>query len=130
MTYSSKTNLAEEQETCDSDHMPETPNWISEEMVRCISSIYCELADPPLVDDCYPSSPTPFSFPINELPLRDQEDNSSRELSSFDSHIDKPFHIISSEEPNRPYSTMVKVHWICRDSQKLKGIDYMLRKFR
>ncbi|GAB4837942.1 hypothetical protein Ancab_027470 [Ancistrocladus abbreviatus] len=31
-----------------SDHAEQTANWLSEEMIKCISSIYCSLAEPPI----------------------------------------------------------------------------------
>ncbi|KAL7118860.1 hypothetical protein ACP275_02G027200 [Erythranthe tilingii] len=30
------------------DRVCETPNWLSEEMIKCISTVYCHLSDPPL----------------------------------------------------------------------------------
>lgn len=30
------------------EHPRETPNGLSEEMIKCISTIYCHLSDPPL----------------------------------------------------------------------------------
>ncbi|KAG5238908.1 Lzipper-MIP1 domain-containing [Salix suchowensis] len=93
----------------------ETPNWLSEEMIRRISAIYCELADPPLINPDYASSP--ISPPVWNL-------------SSFNSSLDNPFHIGASKEFSGPYCSMAKVQRICRDSQKLRDIQHKLQDFR
>ncbi|MED6193319.1 hypothetical protein PIB30_018065 [Stylosanthes scabra] len=43
---SSSTSLGEHLGSFYVDNVPETPNWLSEEMIKCISSIYCELSEP------------------------------------------------------------------------------------
>ncbi|CBI38356.3 unnamed protein product, partial [Vitis vinifera] len=47
-TSSNVISLAEHLGTRISDHVPETPNRISEDMIKCMSAIFCKLADPPL----------------------------------------------------------------------------------
>lgn len=123
----SNVSLAEHLGTPFSNHIPETPNWLSEEMIKCISAIYCELADPPLINHDYPSSS------IYEYSSQGQSDKWSsqcKKFSSFNSNFDNPFHIEGSKEFSGPYCTMVKVQLICRESQKLREIEYMLRRFR
>ncbi|WJX51545.1 hypothetical protein P8452_37729 [Trifolium repens] len=44
---SNSTSLAEQFRDSYIDNVPETPNWLSEEMIKCISAIYCELTDSP-----------------------------------------------------------------------------------
>ncbi|BBH09461.1 Protein of unknown function D [Prunus dulcis] len=87
---SATTNVypTEQLETYFSDQVPDTPNCISEEMIKCIATIFCELADPPVISHDYSSSP-----------------------------------ITSS-------STMLKVHSIRRDAEKLGDIEHALKKFR
>ncbi|XP_020594428.1 uncharacterized protein LOC110034515, partial [Phalaenopsis equestris] len=46
---SSVISLAECLGTSIADHVPETPNKVSEDMVRCMGAIYSKLADPPPV---------------------------------------------------------------------------------
>ncbi|KAM4098891.1 hypothetical protein ACJW30_07G113700 [Castanea mollissima] len=132
-TTTSSVSLAEHLGTCISNHMPETPNWLSEEMIKCISAIYCELADPPLINHDYPSSPIALSSSLNEYSSLGQSDKWSsqcKNFSSFNSNFDNPFHIEGSKEFSGPYCTMAKVQLICRDRQKLREIEYMLRRFR
>ncbi|PNY08748.1 hypothetical protein L195_g005280 [Trifolium pratense] len=44
---SNSTSLAEQFGNSYIDNVQETPNWLSEEMIKCISAIYCELSDSP-----------------------------------------------------------------------------------
>ncbi|KAM4088991.1 hypothetical protein ACB094_07G115400 [Castanea mollissima] len=132
-TTTSSVSLAEHLGTCISNHIPETPNWLSEEMIKCISAIYCELADPPLINHDYPCSPIALSSSLNEYSSLGQSDKWSsqcKNFSSFNSNFDNPFHIEGSKEFSGPYCTMAKVQLICRDRQKLREIEYMLRRFR
>ncbi|KAK9988163.1 hypothetical protein SO802_028402 [Lithocarpus litseifolius] len=132
-TTTSSVSLAEHLGTCISNHIPETPNWLSEEMIKCISAIYCELSDPPLINHDYPSSPIALSSSLNEYSSQGQSDKWSpqcKNFSSFNSNFDNPFHIEGSKDFSGPYCTMAKVQLICRDRQKLREIEYMLRRFR
>ncbi|KAJ6409695.1 hypothetical protein OIU84_009236 [Salix udensis] len=111
----------------------ETPNWLSEEMIRRISAIYCELADPPLINPEYASSPISVSSSPNEFPSQGHGDIWSPQygnFSSFNSSLDNPFHIGASKEFSGPYCSMAKVQCICRDSQKLRDIQHKLQDFR
>ncbi|KAJ4716446.1 Ternary complex factor MIP1, leucine-zipper [Melia azedarach] len=126
-------SLAEHLGTCISDHIPETPNWLSEEMIKCISDIFCELADPPLMNHDCPLSPISYSSSPDVLSSQGQSDIWSPrcgKFSSFNSHFDNPFSIGESEEFNGPYSTLAKVEKICRDDQKLKDIEHKLQYYR
>ncbi|KAF7810949.1 protein kinase [Senna tora] len=130
------TCLAEHLESCFSDIVPETPNWLSEEMIRCISNIYCELADPPIVGhDNASSSPIPFSSSVYEFSSQGRHSNKHisrwKKHSSFNLNFNNHFHHIKgSKELNGPYYSMVKIQRLCRDSEKLKEVEYMLRRFR
>ncbi|XP_065855592.1 uncharacterized protein [Euphorbia lathyris] len=131
--HSNSISLAEHLGTFISNPVLETPNLLSEEMIKCISAIYCELADPPLIDHDYPSSPASFSSSLNEFPTQGQTEMWSPQqgnFSSFNSSRDNPFHIEESKEFSGPYCTMAKVQTIRRDDQKLKDIHHMLKKFR
>nr|KYP66043.1 hypothetical protein KK1_012323 [Cajanus cajan] len=93
---SSSTSLAEHLGSSYVDNVPETPNWLSEEMIKCISAIYCELAEPPSLGHKRASSPMSFSSSGND----------------------------------GPYCSMIRIQQLCTDNQKLKEIEYMLRRFR
>ncbi|KAF5727225.1 hypothetical protein HS088_TW22G00914 [Tripterygium wilfordii] len=118
--------------TCTCNHGLETPNDLSEEMIKCISAIYCELADPPLINSDY-SSPISYSSSVNGSPAQGQGNMwspQSRKFSSFNSKFDNPFHIRESNEFSGPYCMMAKVERICRDGQKLRDVEDKLQKFR
>ncbi|KAH9695880.1 hypothetical protein KPL71_022948 [Citrus sinensis] len=126
-------SLAEHLGTSVSDHVPETPNWLSEEIIKCISDINCELADPPLmIHDC-PFSPISYSSSLDIVSSRVQGDIWSPQcgnFSSFNSHFDNPFSIGVSKEFSGPYCTLAKVEKICRDDKKLKDIAPKLQYYR
>ncbi|XVE82699.1 hypothetical protein DITRI_Ditri16bG0026800 [Diplodiscus trichospermus] len=129
---SSIISLAEHLGTRISDHVPETPNKLSEDMVKCMSSIYCKLADPPLIQNGF-SSPNSSMSSASAFSPQDQHDMWSpgfRNNSSFDVRLDNPFHVEGLKEFSGPYSTMVEVPWIFRDSQKLGDVEHLLQNFR
>ncbi|KAK9284756.1 hypothetical protein L1049_023933 [Liquidambar formosana] len=125
-------SLAEHLGTRISDHVPETPSRISEDMVKCMSAIYCKLSDPPLTHHGL-SSPSSSLSSMSAFSPQDQCDMWSpgfRKDSSFDVRLDNPFHVEGLKEFSGPYSTMVEVPWIYRDSQKLGDIEHLLQNFR
>ncbi|OVA05201.1 protein of unknown function DUF547 [Macleaya cordata] len=126
-------SLAEHLGTRISDHIPETPNRISEDMIKCMSAIYCKLTDASMVHPGISSSPISCSSPISAFSPLNQYDMWSprwRKDSSFDSRLDNPFHVEGLKEFSGPYSTMVEVSWIYRDSQRMSDIDHMLQNYR
>ncbi|XP_019165135.1 PREDICTED: uncharacterized protein LOC109161268 [Ipomoea nil] len=97
-----------------SDRGHEAPNWLSEEMIRSISAIYCKLANPPLFNDGYTSSPISFSSPTI--------------IESFaQGHYDVPE---ESREPSGHFIAMAEVQGLCRDDQSFKGVEHVLKYFR
>ncbi|XP_039018886.1 uncharacterized protein LOC120150701 [Hibiscus syriacus] len=108
-----------------SDRIPKTPNQLSEEMIKAISTIYCELADPPLNNHN-------FSSPMSYLSSVDDMWSTPRcgKFSSLNFHIDSPFNIAKSKESSGPTFEMVKVQGICRDSKRLQDIEHKLQYYR
>ncbi|KAL3616443.1 hypothetical protein CASFOL_039833 [Castilleja foliolosa] len=125
-------SLAEHLGTCISDHIPETPNKLSEDMVKCMCNIYCKLADPPLTNLGL-SSPTSSLSSISAFSPKDQCNIWSpgfRNDSSFDVRLDNPFHVEGLKDFSGPYSSMVEINCIYRDSRKLGDIEYLFQNFR
>ncbi|KAL8471967.1 hypothetical protein ACS0TY_029271 [Phlomoides rotata] len=125
-------SLAEHLGTRISDHVPETPNKLSEDMVKCMCNIYCKLADPPLANHGI-SSPASSASSISVYSPKDQRDMWSpgfRNDSSFDVRLDNPFHVEGLKDFSGPYSSMVEVNCIYRDNQKLGDIEHSLQNFR
>ncbi|EPS72452.1 hypothetical protein M569_02303, partial [Genlisea aurea] len=117
-----------------SDHLPETPNRISEEMVRSMCHIYFRLADPK--PENQPSSSSPASSLSSSLsacsPKYQCESWSPgfRNDLCFDVRLDNPFHIQGLKDFSGPYSNMIEVKWIYRDHKKLGDVECLLEKFR
>lgn len=131
-TSSNIISLAEHLGTRIADHIPETPNRLSEDMIKCMSTIYCKLAEPPLTNNGL-SSPNSSLSSTSAFSPRDQSEMWSptfRNNSSFDVRLDNPFHVEGLKEFSGPYSTMVEVPWIYRDSKKLGDIEHLLQHFR
>jgi hypothetical protein len=131
-TSSNLISLAEHLGTSISDHVPETPNKLSEDMIKCMSAIYCKLSDPPLTHNGL-SSPNSSMSSISAFSPQHQCDMWSpgfRNNSSFDVRLDNPFHVEGLKEFSGPYSTMVEVPWIFRDGQKLGDTEHLLQDFR
>ncbi|KAF5752941.1 putative electron transporter [Tripterygium wilfordii] len=125
-------SLAEHLGTRISDHVPDTPNKLSEDMIRCMSAIYCKLADPPLMNNGL-SSPNSSISSMSVFSPQDQCETWSPRFgnnSSFDVRLDNPFHVEGLKEFSGPYSRMVEVPCIYRDSQKLGDVENLLQSFR
>ncbi|XP_075498661.1 uncharacterized protein LOC142537025 isoform X2 [Primulina tabacum] len=125
-------SLADHLGTCISDHFIETPNKLSEHMVKCMSIIYCKLADPPLTNHGL-LSPTSSLSSMSAFSPKDQCNLWSpglRNDSSFDVRLDNPFHVEGLKDFCGPYSTMVEVHCLHSNGQKLGDNEYLLQNFR
>ncbi|KAA8547294.1 hypothetical protein F0562_003842 [Nyssa sinensis] len=125
-------SLAEHLGTRISDHVPDTPNKLSEDIIKCMSAIYCKLADPPLANHGLASPNSSLSSISAFSPKEPCEMWSPgfRKDSSFDVRLDNPFHVEGLKEFSGPYSTMIEVPCIYRDSQKLGDVEHMLQNFR
>ncbi|XP_026456176.1 uncharacterized protein LOC113357110 isoform X2 [Papaver somniferum] len=127
-------SLAEHLGTSIADHVPDTPNKTSEDMIKCMSSIYCKLSDPPLMNSGFSFSPTSSLPSVSEYSPQDLYEMWSpryRKESSFDARLDNSFHVDGGlKEFSGLYNTMVEVPWICRDSEMLNSIDPILEKYK
>ncbi|KAK1383393.1 Ternary complex factor MIP1, leucine-zipper [Heracleum sosnowskyi] len=131
-TSSNIISLAEHLGTRISDHVPETPNKLSEDMIQCVSEIYCKLADPPLSSHGL-LSPASSSSSMSAFSPNDYSGMWSpglRNYSSLDERLDNPFHVQGLKEFSGPYSTMVEVQYIYRNDKKLAEVEHMLQNFR
>ncbi|KAI3934697.1 hypothetical protein MKW92_003455 [Papaver armeniacum] len=98
-------SLAEHLGTSIADHVPDTPNKISEDMIKCIE--------------------------YSPQDLYEMWSPRYRKESSFDARLDNSFHVDGGlKEFSGLYNTMVEVPWICRDSEMLNSIDPMLEKYK
>lgn len=126
-------SLAEYLGTNVADHIPETPNNLSEEMVRCMAGVYCKLADPPLVHHGSSSSPTSsFSSTsaISPQYVGDMWSPSYKRETTLDSRLINPFHVEGLKEFSGPYNTMVEIPAICRDNRRLRDVEDLLQTYK
>lgn len=112
------------------DYVLETPNSLSEEMVKSISAIYCELADPSLIKHDTMSSPISCSSDLISQGQGDIWSSESGRFSSSNSQYDNPVIMRKSMELSGPYRTMAKIQRICTDDNKLKDIEHKLQHYR
>nr|XP_009407676.2 PREDICTED: uncharacterized protein LOC103990315 isoform X2 [Musa acuminata subsp. malaccensis] len=111
------------------DHVPETPNKLSEDMVRCMCAIYCRLAEPPLVCHGPPSSPVSSLSSITELSVLDTPIHRREPLLDY-SRLIHPFQVEGLREFSGPYASMVEVPSISRDPQRVKDVEDMLQNYK
>jgi hypothetical protein len=125
-TTSGVVSLADYLGTNVADHIPETPNNLSEEMVRCMAGVYCKLADPPLVHHRPSSSPTSSyssTSVVSPQYLGDMWSPDCRREATLDSRLINPFHVEGLKEFSGPYNTMVEVPSISRDGRRLREAE-------
>lgn len=126
-------SLAEHLGTRISDHVPETPNKLSEGMVKCMSEIYCKLAEPPSVLHHRRLSSPNSSLSSSAFSPSDNYDTSSPGFgnNSFDVRLDSSFHVEGEEDFSGPYSsTMVEVLCLYRDAKKASEVEDLLQNFK
>lgn len=126
-------SLAEHLGTRISDHVPVDPNKLSEDMVKCISAIYCKLADPPMIHPGL-SSPSSSLSTTSGFSIGDQGDMWSPRFKnnnfSFDVSLDNPFHVEGLKEFSGPYNTMVEISWIYKENQKSGDTKKLLQNYK
>lgn len=103
------------------------PNRLSEDIIRCISSIYCKLANPSFTDKgCSGSSTSSFGSSSTFSPRNlsgswsPQCNDEATQNSDFD----------GLKQENGPYITMVEVLKLCLDDETYSYAATMLQKFR
>ncbi|XP_045815030.1 uncharacterized protein LOC123908439 [Trifolium pratense] len=126
-------SLAEHLGTRIYDHVPVEPNKLSEDMVKCISALYCKLADPPMIHPGL-SSPSSSLSSVSAFSIGDQGDMWSPRFknnnSSFDVRLENPFHVEGLKEFSGPYSTMVEISWIYKENQKSGDTKKLLQNYK
>lgn len=114
-------SLAEYLGSPTTDHIPETPNKFSEDMVRCMATVYCKLADPPLISQTFFSSSSSSTTTT-----------SSSTIPGFSPQLlGEPWSPSKTEElkefSTEPYCTTVEIPHI---SENLKEVEGLLCNFK
>lgn len=105
-----------------------TPSRLSEDILRCISSIYCKLANPTSIQSGFSASSPSSSLSSSSLFSSHNPRDSWSPCQNEDSSISRELHGL--QEENGPYSDMVEVLRICLDDDSFKIAAAMLQKFR
>ncbi|KAL6494763.1 hypothetical protein OROGR_031563 [Orobanche gracilis] len=101
------------------DRVRETPNWLSEEMIKCTSAIYRHLSHPP---STFSQRGHKHHCDIYTL--------SFEENSSFESWLNRPFHSKTSKQLSGSLFHTVEIHEVFRDSQKLNSVQELVQNYR
>lgn len=126
-------SLAEYLGTGITDHVPETANKISEDMVRCMGTIYIKLADPPLLNPGLSSSPTSSFSSLSAISPQCTTDMWSpgcRNESVLDTGLVNPFCVEGLKEFSGPYNAMFEVSSIRNDDRQLKIVEELLSAYK
>ncbi|KAK9077297.1 hypothetical protein SSX86_005634 [Deinandra increscens subsp. villosa] len=102
---------------CVSDNVRMSANSLSEEMIKCVVGIYCQIADPPLINHEFPSSPISFPSPPSDSSPIDQ-------FGMWSPHCE------GSMEFSGPYFTTLEVQGFCKSTQKLSSVEHRQQNFR
>ncbi|GAA0141206.1 hypothetical protein Leryth_004339 [Lithospermum erythrorhizon] len=126
----SKLSLAEHLRNKVHHSFHESPNEISEAMIKCISAVFFHLADPPLQNHEFNLSPISISSSVSLSPQIDQHDTWG--LQSGENPYSKSWFHNRDVHPQDESSffTLAEVHGIRRDDQSLHNVQHMLQKFR
>ncbi|MCO5568200.1 hypothetical protein L7F22_021896 [Adiantum nelumboides] len=112
---------------------PESPNKLAEELVRCMAAIYCKLADPP-IPHLGSISPSPSYSSMSTLSSKELSSDgwspSWRKDASFCASPTRTSQWRFTTENRSPYTSMVAVHWISVDNDRLLYAEKMLQNFR
>ncbi|XP_020570649.1 uncharacterized protein LOC110017852 isoform X2 [Phalaenopsis equestris] len=126
-------SLAEYLGTGITDHVAETANKISEDLVKCMGAIYIKLADPPLLNPGPSSSPTSSLSSMSAISPQCAGDLWSpgcRNETILDTRLVNPFRVEGLKEFSGPYNSMVEVSSIRNDEQRLKTVEELLGSYK
>lgn len=107
------------------DYTLTTPDRLSEDIIRCISSIYCKLAIPPLSNAGSSSSPTSSVTSTSTFSPQNPSDGWSP-LFNDEVHSRSQ----GLKEESGPYATMIEVPKINFNESGFNYAASMLQKFR
>lgn len=118
------------------DYLSESPNDLSEDLVRCMTNIYCKLSvSPPVPYLGVPESPYSYTSSTTSLSsihgmFSDGWSPGSRTDSCYDAHLVDPFRVKGNLGRTGAYHYMVEVPHICTEKDRLNNATRMLRNFR
>lgn len=114
------------------DHVPQTPNKISEDMIKCVTAVYMRLRDVPAVQHAFFPSPCSSFSSASGLSSKYTADIWSprcRKESFAEEWQDKELANGESRELALPYDSVVEVSALCKGDQRSADVKDMLRKY-
>ncbi|MQL70366.1 hypothetical protein Taro_002671, partial [Colocasia esculenta] len=121
-------SLAEHLGTSIIDCVSETPCKLSEKIVRCISSIYKKLSDPPAPQPDFVASPTSSLSSSSTSSPRDTNDTWSPKYPN--ESASSPYQSDLSKDKHSSYREMLEVLKVCIDGDKFKYAATALQHFK
>ncbi|XP_042381534.1 uncharacterized protein LOC121974505 isoform X1 [Zingiber officinale] len=121
-------SLADHLGTSVMDHVPEISCKLSEEILRCISAIYCKLASPTFHNIDLVDSPTPSVSSSSTLSTRDPGDNWSPRFRCEATERNTRYG--SYKDKKSPYSSMIEIPQIRINGERFKYASHKLNIFR
>ncbi|XP_062216325.1 uncharacterized protein LOC133916600 isoform X2 [Phragmites australis] len=115
------------------DHVPQTPNKISEDMIKCIAAIYIRLRDVPSVQHAFFPSPCSSFSSASGLPSKYTADIWSprcRKESFIEAWQDNALGTGESRELGLQYDSVVEISALCKGDQRSADVKDMLRKYK
>ncbi|CAN6290159.1 unnamed protein product [Urochloa humidicola] len=114
------------------DHVPQTPNKISEDMIKCIAAIYIRLRDVPTVQHAFFPSPCSSFSSTSGLSSKYTTDIWSprcRKESFIEAWQENTLGNGESRELGLQYDSVVEVSALCKGDQRSADVKDMLRKY-
>ncbi|KAJ6822895.1 uncharacterized protein M6B38_385635 [Iris pallida] len=110
------------------DHVPDSPCKLSEDIIRCISAIYCKLSNPSMQQIDIIDSPTPSVSSSSMFSPKDPRDSWSPRCH-YEANNTSPCQYDTEKEKFNPYSSMVEVPRISIDGDRFRYASKMLNIF-
>lgn len=115
------------------DHVPQTPNKISEDMIKSIAAIYIRLRDVPAVQHAFFPSPCSSFSSASGLSSKYTGDIWSprcRKESFIEAWQDNALGSGESRDLGQQYESVVEVSALCKGDQRSADVKDMLHKYK
>ncbi|KAH7423610.1 hypothetical protein KP509_12G063900 [Ceratopteris richardii] len=120
------------------DYLTESPNQLSEDLVQCMTNIYCKLSTlPPSRSPSHGTYESPLSSTSSLTSMSsahgmfgDLWSPASQSEPSCDTPLADPFQVKGNLEWRGAYNNMIEIPHICTDKDRLNCVTRLLRSFR